>query len=94
MPYTWGLLGSIADVSSDPDLPLVPIPGTPPSLLSPPDGCPFHPRCAHVDKVPGDRCQTELPLLRAGKYGGGHLTRCHLPDPDRIYEEEVREEIG
>jgi peptide/nickel transport system ATP-binding protein len=93
MPYTWGLLGSIADVSSDVDLPLVPIPGTPPSLLNPPNGCPFHPRCPHVDKVPGDRCQTELPLLREGKQGRGHLTRCHLPDPDRIYEEEVKETI-
>jgi peptide/nickel transport system ATP-binding protein len=94
MPYTWGLLGSIADVSSDPEIPLVPIPGTPPSLLSPPDGCAFHPRCTHTDKVPGNRCFTELPELRAGKIGGGHLTRCHLPDPDAVYEEEVKEEIG
>ena len=34
MPYTWGLLGSSADVAGDPEKPLVPIPGTPPSLLS------------------------------------------------------------
>ncbi len=31
MPYTWGLLGSIADVAGDTSKPLVPIPGTPPS---------------------------------------------------------------
>ena len=73
MPYTWGLLGSIADVAGDPDKPLVPIPGTPPSLLNPPSGCSFHPRCAHTDKVEGDRCVTELPELRPGAQPG------HLP---------------
>ena len=52
MPYTWGLLGSIADVAGDVSKPLVPIPGTPPSLLNPPSGCSFHPRCPHTDKVP------------------------------------------
>ena len=35
---------------------LIPIPGNPPSLLNPPTGCAFHPRCAHRDKVPGDLC--------------------------------------
>jgi peptide/nickel transport system ATP-binding protein len=94
MPYTWGLLGSIADVSSDPEIPLLPIPGAPPSLLNPPDGCPFHPRCTHTDKVPGDRCFTELPELRTGKHRAGHLTRCHLPDPDAIFESEVKEQLG
>ena len=66
MPYTWGLLGSIADVVGDPDKPLIPIPGTPPSLLNPPTGCAFHPRCTHKDKVEGNRCVTELPELRKG----------------------------
>ncbi len=93
MPYTWGLLGSIADVSSDVDLPLLPIPGTPPSLLNPPTGCPFHPRCTHRDKVPGDKCETELPLLIPGPHAGDHLKRCHLSDPDRIFEDEVKEVV-
>jgi peptide/nickel transport system ATP-binding protein len=92
MPYTWGLLGSIADVTGDPDKPLVPIPGTPPSLLNPPTGCAFHPRCAHRDKVEGNRCVTELPELRRGKHPG-HLTRCHLDNPDLVYEAEVKEEV-
>ena len=81
MPYTWGLLGSIADVVGDPDKPLIPIPGTPPSLLNPPTGCAFHPRCTHRDKVEGNRCVTELPDLRKGGFPG-HLTRCHLKNPD------------
>ncbi len=92
MPYTWGLLGSIADVAGDTAKPLVPIPGTPPSLLDPPTGCAFHPRCRHVDKVPDNRCETELPDLRKG-VNHDHLTRCHLPDPDSVYETEVKEEI-
>jgi peptide/nickel transport system ATP-binding protein len=92
MPYTWGLLGSIADVTGDPEKPLVPIPGTPPSLLNPPTGCAFNPRCTHKDKVEGNLCVTDLPDLRPGMHAG-HLTRCHLKDPDSIYEEEVKEEV-
>ncbi len=92
MPYTWGLLGSIADNVGDPDKPLVPIPGTPPSLLSPPSGCSFHPRCVHRDKVPGDLCVTQLPELRPGGQPG-HFSRCHLEDPEAIYENEVKEEV-
>jgi peptide/nickel transport system ATP-binding protein len=92
MPYTWGLLGSIADVVGDVDKPLVPIPGTPPSLLSPPSGCSFHPRCVHRDKVEGNRCVEELPELRAGG-SPNHLLRCHLTDPDAVYETEVKEEV-
>ncbi|HEU5045597.1 MAG TPA: ABC transporter ATP-binding protein [Nocardioidaceae bacterium] len=89
MPYTWGLLSSVPDVSGDPDAPLVPIPGNPPSLLSPPTGCAFHPRCSHRDKVPGDLCATELPLLVRGGRGPGHFRRCHLADPEAIYQTEV-----
>ncbi|MDX6296769.1 MAG: peptide/nickel transport system ATP-binding protein [Nocardioidaceae bacterium] len=93
MPYTWGLLGSSADVAGDVEKPLVPIPGTPPSLLSPPSGCAFHPRCVHTDKVEGGRCQSEVPELRPGGQSG-HFIRCHLDNPDMIYEKEVKEEIG
>ena len=45
MPYTWGLLSSVPDVTADPDARLIPIKGNPPSLLNPPTGCAFHPRC-------------------------------------------------
>ena len=94
MPYTWGLLSSVPDVSADTDARLIPIPGNPPSLLDPPTGCPFHPRCAHVDKVPGDLCRTELPPLVPGNRGPGHVKRCHLADPDLIYVTEVLPEIA
>jgi peptide/nickel transport system ATP-binding protein len=93
MPYTWGLLSSVADVVSDVDKPLVPIPGTPPSLLSPPSGCSFHPRCRYQDYVEGNRCVTELPLLRPGPFGEQHLKRCHIDDPESIYQDQVKQEI-
>jgi peptide/nickel transport system ATP-binding protein len=89
MPYTWGLLSSVPDVAADTDARLIPIPGNPPSLLNPPTGCPFHTRCAHVDKVPGDLCFHNLPELTPGSHGAGHLKRCHLPDPEAIYQTEV-----
>jgi peptide/nickel transport system ATP-binding protein len=46
-PYTWGLLKSIPTLSSSRDEDLVPIPGTPPSLIQRPSGCHFHPRCPY-----------------------------------------------
>ncbi len=89
MPYTWGLLSSVPEVGSDASARLIPIPGNPPSLLDPPTGCPFHPRCAHREKVPGDLCRTELPELVPGSRGAIHLKRCHLADPDQIYARAV-----
>jgi peptide/nickel transport system ATP-binding protein len=47
-PYTWGLLGSIPRLDDDRDKELVPVPGTPPSLIRPPSGCHFHPRCRYA----------------------------------------------
>jgi len=93
MPYTWGLLSSVPSVDSDVNARMIPIPGTPPSLLSPLPGCAFEPRCSHKDKVGGDLCATQLPELRPGGRGEGHLKRCHLTDPDQIYAAEVLPEI-
>jgi peptide/nickel transport system ATP-binding protein len=80
MPYTWGLLGSLPrlDITA---ARLEQIPGQPPSLLHPPVGCAFNPRCAYAF----DRCREELPELRAsaGVVGEGHLFRCHLGDEER-----------
>lgn len=94
MPYTWGLLSSVPDVLGDTEARLLPIPGNPPSLLNLPSGCSFHPRCLHKDKVPGDLCRTELPALVPGQRGPHHTKRCHLPNPDAIYANEVLPEIA
>jgi oligopeptide/dipeptide ABC transporter ATP-binding protein len=72
-PYTWGLLGSLAR----PDRPRVhrlsQITGQPPSLLAPPQGCHFRPRCPHAF----DRC-TEVPRLEVRGGEAGHADRCWL----------------
>jgi peptide/nickel transport system ATP-binding protein len=94
MPYTWGLLSSVPDVTASTDSRLIPIPGNPPSLLNPPSGCPFNPRCTHKDKVPGDLCTTTLPDLLPAQVGEDHRRRCHLPDPEVIYSTEVLPEIA
>jgi peptide/nickel transport system ATP-binding protein len=47
-PYTWGLLRSIPRLDSPRDEELVPIEGRPPSLITRPTGCAFHPRCPFV----------------------------------------------
>src|SRR5207253_5271475 len=47
-PYTWGLLGSIPTLAGPREEQLVPIPGTPPSLIRRPSGCHFHPRCPYA----------------------------------------------
>jgi peptide/nickel transport system ATP-binding protein len=94
MPYTWGLLSSVPDVTGDTSAKLIPIPGNPPSLLNPPTGCAFHPRCLHRHKVPGNLCTTDMPELLPGSRGPGHLKRCHLPDSAEIFREEILPEIA
>jgi len=46
-PYTWGLLKSIPSLGGTRKEQLVPISGTPPSLINRPPGCHFHPRCPY-----------------------------------------------
>ena len=72
-PYTWGLMGSLPRLEVDMER-LTQIPGQPPSLLRPPAGCRFHPRCPHVMEI----CKTTVPELEPSPSGPGHLQRCHL----------------
>jgi oligopeptide/dipeptide ABC transporter ATP-binding protein len=74
-PYTWGLLGSLMRLDQSRTTRLAQIPGQPPSLLAPPPGCRFAPRCTYAF----DKCH-ELPPLEA-RAGGNHLDRCWL-DPE------------
>ena len=73
MPYTWGLLGSLPRLDINVER-LVQIQGQPPSLLNPPRGCRFHPRCPYVMNI----CKTEDPPLRAVPDEPDHLDACHL----------------
>jgi peptide/nickel transport system ATP-binding protein len=75
-PYTWGLLGSMPSVDAKAARART-IGGTPPSLLNPPSGCRFHPRCPHALEV----CREQIPPLRRAPEGGAtHVTACHLDD--------------
>jgi oligopeptide/dipeptide ABC transporter ATP-binding protein len=73
-PYTWGLLGSIPRLDQPRPERLPSIRGLPPSLINPPAGCRFKPRCP----VASDRCGAE-PALECRVEVPGHLDRCWLP---------------
>jgi peptide/nickel transport system ATP-binding protein len=73
MPYTWGLLGSIPRLDRPRPERLYSITGTPPSLINPPRGCKFRPRCPYAF----DKC-TEEPALEQRVEKPGHLDRCWL----------------
>ena len=94
MPYTWGLLSSVPDLTASTEAKLIPIRGNPPSLLNPPPGCAFEPRCDHVAKVGGDLCRTTLPDLTPASSGGNHTKRCHIKNADEVYEAEILPEIA
>jgi peptide/nickel transport system ATP-binding protein len=73
-PYTEGLLRSLPAYGGE-QARLRPISGQPPSLIHPPGGCPFHPRCPYVM----DRCRTEVPPLESVEGGSDHRSACWLP---------------
>ncbi|MET7489085.1 ABC transporter ATP-binding protein [Streptomyces sp. NPDC005538] len=79
-PYTLGLLSSMPSLEGSVDVPLMPIPGSPPSLLNPPTGCRFHPRCAFAEKVEGGLCSSERPVLEVVD---GRGSACHLTTEQR-----------
>ena len=89
-PYGWGLLTSIPRLTGDPDKKLAAIPGTPPSLISVPSGCAFHPRCSYVSTV-GAACSATFPDLLPVATGAHHLVRCHLDVKNRedIFKNQV-----
>jgi len=69
-PYTQLLIASLPALEEKQRLQA--IAGSPPSLLNPPAGCPFHPRCPYVM----DRCKVVMPPLR--ELRPNHLAACHL----------------
>jgi peptide/nickel transport system ATP-binding protein len=81
-PYTWGLLRSIPRLDSPRDEELVPIFGTPPSLINPPSGCHFHPRCPYSQP---DHARID-PQLEPLADEPGHHVACLL-------ESEVRQQL-
>ena len=73
-PYTEGLLQALPAYGGERRR-LRAIPGTPPSPINVPPGCPFAARCPYAM----DRCRTELPPLEVAGEAPGHMSRCWLP---------------
>ena len=69
--YTRALLAAIPIPDPDRQQDRTTLTGEPPSLLSPPSGCHFHPRCPAALPI----CRTEAPPLT----GDDHRTACHNP---------------
>jgi len=70
-PYTEGLLGAFPSVKGEKRR-LEAIPGSPPSLLTPPGGCRFHPRCKYAKDI----CTTTVPPYVVPQEG--HRALCHF----------------
>ncbi|MFF0296518.1 ABC transporter ATP-binding protein [Kitasatospora sp. NPDC004615] len=77
-PYTRGLLDSLPRLDAEDGADLRSIPGAPPSLLAPPAGCAFHPRCPVYAAAPDARCTGDRPPLRA--VADGHRSACVLDE--------------
>ena len=73
MPYTWGLMESIARLDQRRVGWLRPIAGQPPSLVRLPAGCRFHPRCPYRDD---QLCKEREPELVEVTLD--HFARCHF----------------
>jgi peptide/nickel transport system ATP-binding protein/oligopeptide transport system ATP-binding protein len=89
-PYTWGLLGSITRVDRDRSERLLAIPGMPPSLMRPPQGCHFRPRCPFAF----EKC-TEIPELTSRlPESADHLDRCWLQVEQKRELRQLGDQIG
>jgi len=91
-PYTWGLLGSMPRLDRERTERLLPIQGTPPSLINVPPGCPFHPRCSY-GHLNGDASETQRPELV--EISPGHHLACHLSTQDRlrVWENDIKPKL-
>jgi oligopeptide/dipeptide ABC transporter ATP-binding protein len=72
MPYTWGLLDSIARLDQQRLGRLRPIVGAPPNMTKPPSGCRFHPRCPYREA----RCRESSPEFLEVAFQ--QTARCHF----------------
>ncbi len=89
-PYTWGLLGSLTRLDRPRPRRLPQIRGVPPSLLDPPSGCAFRPRCPHRFA----KC-TQLPSLEVRRSEHpDHGDRCWLDPLSRPQLRQVEGRIG
>ncbi|WRZ56957.1 ABC transporter ATP-binding protein [Streptomyces sp. NBC_01294] len=88
-PYTWGLLGSMPRIDREQTERLIPVKGSPPSLINIPDGCAFNPRCPYADVPKGNVTRTVRPELTQDD--SRHWSACHMSQDERtrIWTEEI-----
>jgi peptide/nickel transport system ATP-binding protein len=93
-PYTWGLLSSMPRMDRERQERLIPVKGTPPSLINLPPGCSFNPRCPYCALTDG-KALTEVPALIPIGPGESHAVACHLTGTQRkkIWSEEVEPKL-
>jgi oligopeptide/dipeptide ABC transporter ATP-binding protein len=89
-PYAWGLMGSLTRLDQAPPDRLPNIAGAPPSLLAPPTGCRFRPRCPHAFEKCPEPPDLEVRLPKATD----HADRCWLDPADKKRLREVEGRIG
>jgi peptide/nickel transport system ATP-binding protein len=89
-PYTWGLMGSLTRLDRPRPERLPQIRGLPPSLIHPPEGCHFRPRCPHAF----GRCSKVPPLEGRLPEAPSHLDRCWLTPEQKRSLREVEGRIG
>ncbi len=96
MPYTWGLLSSVPDVTGDTNAKLIPIPGNPPSLLNPPRGLPLPPALHAPRQGRPATCAAPTHARAAARQPRARATSsaATCPNPDEVYETEVLPEIA
>jgi peptide/nickel transport system ATP-binding protein len=84
-PYTWGLLRSIPTLESPREERLVPISGSPPSLIERPSGCHFHPRCPYAQP---EHARIDPRLVEApGESGHGVACLLDVEQRRRIFSQ-------
>ncbi|MEM4781062.1 MAG: hypothetical protein QXG03_05830 [Halalkalicoccus sp.] len=81
-PYTMGMSNAFPDISQD-DQDLVSIPGTPPEVIDPDEGCRFAPRCPFAE----EECWEVTPEPQ--EYAEGHIVECHRADEAEMLREEA-----
>jgi peptide/nickel transport system ATP-binding protein len=83
MPYTKSLMRSIPKLEDPSHTRLLTIPGRPPDLVNPPQGCRFAPRCAYAR----DKCVQQEPPLVVSPTSKDHFYACWYPVGSPEFEE-------
>lgn len=86
-PYTEALLSAIPIADTSVVKKHIVLEGDIPSAMNPPSGCPFQTRCRWKERVPGNKCETEVPPLK--KLAEGHFSLCWLDDAELASMEPV-----